>query len=607
MPEHKTPDTLAQNSLGESISQPPNTPQKTDQTNHPNEQKSQENNPTPQAPESDSPSNTSSRNNHKIESSTSGNNKKKKNYTKRKKSKPRRARTTVLKYIIKYTPPQKAKKPKNNKKIKLITIFAVLLGSHLIIRALDYIANNISQIAKVLEEWKLVSIPLTLTLFASLILFAGPKIFTGLQKIIMKLTNKYFISSLACFAFIGAASALLIPAYTNWFKPPEFANTQHEKTNTTNIESETKPTSNPSSTENKSEDKKTNDAKSPASDLRLHLLYITGGIIAILSLIETNRKNSLEHSRQTYAARRDRYIEAVDKLSSEHAPVRLGGVYALIALIDEWLADETLEDDTREREGQVIINNLCAYIRSPFPLAAKASHFTKNSISITPTNQYQKFKNKLTKQNTSFSDDQIKFTEEKEIRQIIFKELSLRIASKNHGPSENFKSFIFNFEGSPIFYSLKGLNFINANFSKSTFYGKASFEDAKFYAISENSTDFSGSIFTESVNFSIATFWGSAKFIGAVFQKGADFSSCHFEKRRHSYDDAPFDRVTTITIGYSYINSPKILFRLPLGSVPFYQDIDNSYDEGDIGMDAVTFIEYKKHLLYRQAYKIIEN
>lgn len=39
MPEHKTPDPSAQNPPGESISQPPKTPQQTDQTNHPNEQK----------------------------------------------------------------------------------------------------------------------------------------------------------------------------------------------------------------------------------------------------------------------------------------------------------------------------------------------------------------------------------------------------------------------------------------------------------------------------------------------------------------------------------------------------------------------------------------
>ena len=38
-------------------------------------------------------------------------------------------------------------------------------------------------------------------------------------------------------------------------------------------------------------------------------------------------------------------------------------------LADEWLLDENLEYLERVREGQVIINVLCAYIRSSFALA----------------------------------------------------------------------------------------------------------------------------------------------------------------------------------------------------------------------------------------------
>ena len=117
MPEHKTPDPSAQNSPGESISQPPNTPQETDQTNHPNEQKVKKNASIPPTPESDSHSNTSNRNNHELAPSSSGN-KKKKNYIKREKSKARRERPIIIKYNIKNIPPQKAEKPKNNKKIK---------------------------------------------------------------------------------------------------------------------------------------------------------------------------------------------------------------------------------------------------------------------------------------------------------------------------------------------------------------------------------------------------------------------------------------------------------------------------------------------------------
>ena len=139
------------------------------------------------------------------------------------------------------------------------------------------------------------------------------------------------------------------------------------------------------------------------ADLRLHILYITGGIISILTLLQTSWKNQVDrhkveadiqkneqdakneaakreqdavkserdHTRQVHAERRSRYTTAVEQLASEKAAVRLGGIYTLVGLVDEWLADESLTKDKQKEEGQVIINNLCSYIRSPFPLAEK--------------------------------------------------------------------------------------------------------------------------------------------------------------------------------------------------------------------------------------------
>ena len=340
-------------------------------------------------------------------------------------------------------------------------------------------------------------------------------------------------------------------------------------------------------------------------DLTTALLGVTGGVVALFSLIKSHQKSELEREqlevqkqkdnreyiRQVHAARRDRYIEAVDKLSSEHTPVRLGGVYALIALIDEWLTETK---NIRERECQVIINNLCAYIRSPFPLAAKAETFTEINMSQHPTPSKI---NRYIKANKSFSDNRIKFIEEKEIRQTIFKELSLRIVNENNGPRKEFEPFIFNFEGSSIFYSLRGLNFLNANFSGSTFYGKADFFDANFFSTLEYETNFSDSTFTGSADFSIATFWGRTKFNRATFEKDADFNSCHFEKMRRSFDDKTFSGVTTITIGRSYIESPMYNYLLPLDSMPFYRDIDNSYTIVIAGMGAVTDENYVQHLI----------
>ncbi len=502
---------------------------------------------------------------------------------------------TVVRHDFKiYNSPKP--KPKKPNRVKIITTASVLLISLILTLSWNFITGFIQFILDFAEKYKPISISVSLTLLTTFILFILPRIFIKLQQVIVKLTNKYFISSLTCFALVGALSALLIPSYTDWFRNPESSTTQQSAT----AENKNNPQESSTSTNSSNSNKAAEVEQKTTSDIRLHILYLTGGIIAILSLIETNRKNTLEHSRQTHAARRDRYIEAVDKLSSGDAPVRLGGVYTLIALIDEWLTDENLTKNIRERECQVIINNLCAYIRSPFPLAEKAEIFTKINKSQHPAPSK---KNKHIKTNKLFSDNMIKFIEEKEIRQTIFKELSTRITDENNSPRKEFESFIFNFEGSPIFYSLKGLNFLNANFSGATFYGKANFFDANFFAILENKTDFTGSIFTEFADFSLATFWGRAKFIGADFQKDADFNSCHFEKTRHSHDDGTFSGVTTIAIGYSYIDSPTDIYRLPLSSMPFYRDKDNNYTMDGIGMSAVTYENYLRHLMSLKLFK----
>lgn len=44
----------------------------------------------------------------------------------------------------------------------------------------------------------------------------------------------------------------------------------------------------------------------------------------------------------------------------------MGGVYTLVGLVDEWLVEENLSKDERLKEGQIIINNLCAYMRNPY-------------------------------------------------------------------------------------------------------------------------------------------------------------------------------------------------------------------------------------------------
>ena len=111
-----------------------------------------------------------------------------------------------------------------------------------------------------------------------------------------------------------------------------------------------------------------------AAALRQAILLATGGLIALIALGETRRKNDndkhkndqekekndRDHLRQVRAERRERYSKAIEQLGNEKASIRTGGVYTLTRLVDDWLEEESLPKVERLKEGQVIINNLCA-------------------------------------------------------------------------------------------------------------------------------------------------------------------------------------------------------------------------------------------------------
>lgn len=355
------------------------------------------------------------------------------------------------------------------------------------------------------------NVPLGTTLSATLIavffIFFFKRTVTKFQKILTNLTNKYFIATLAGLAILGGVAALYIPSYTNWLR----------ETN--------------SSQNQVSENQKSQDSKSSVSDLRVHLLYITGGVIAVLGLIETNRKNSQEHIREVHAARRDRYIAAVDKLSSKHAPVRLGGVYALVGLADEWLEDDNIDEETRIKEGQIIVNNLCAYIRSPFKLAEKRSVLELDSK---PDNYEGKF-----------PEDQTRLFEEQEVRRSIFNEISIRLHPLGEKEKRDYVTwhvFEFNFRKSTIFYPLNRLRFFNSDFRNSKFFGLADFSFSDFQGISI----FSDTHYFGDASFSCAQFQGTALFSDSCFEKELNFQATIL-KAGAIFDSSIFKGPTIIT------------------------------------------------------------
>ena len=286
-----------------------------------------------------------------------------------------------------------------------------------------------------------------------------------------------------------------------------------------------------------------------SDQLRLHLLYVTGGIIAVLTLLQTNwknqgdrlkidadikkneqdaEKNERDHIRQVHAERRSRYTKAVEQLADEKATVRLGGIYTLVGLVDEWLADDTLGPEEQQKEGQVIINNLCSYIRSPFTLALKAEMFEGDSE---PDN-YE----------GNFSKDQAAFREEQDVRRTIFVEMGKRSSivdeitlDKTSITSGVWSNFEFDFSRAPIFYPLNSLTIEKANFSFSNFYDYANFSKTTFIQNADFSNvvfvqgaDFSRTVLIQDADFSCATFVQNAYFGKAFYTQDANFVGASF-------------------------------------------------------------------------------
>jgi uncharacterized low-complexity protein len=385
---------------------------------------------------------------------------------------------------------------------KIILMIFTFAASLAITAQWDSLIEGISVFVNFLNEYNPLVISTIITLTLGFLLFFAKAAIFRIQKWIFGLTNNYFIFTLAGLAILGASSALLIPSYTNWFRSAVPISTQQDTVIEDKEKAQDNPTSSPSLTNSKTAEVE----QKSTSDLRLHLLYITGGVIATLGLIETNRKNSQDHIREVHAARRTRYIEAVDKLSSKDAPVRLGGAYALVALVDEWLEDDNIDRETQIKEGQVIINNLCAYIRSPFTLAVKAKTLEADSE---PDN-YE----------GDFSKDQAAFHDEQDVRRAIFVEMSKRSSTltenkkgKVTATPGRWSSFDFNFSRAPFFYPLGEIKFINANFNNAKFYGH---------------TDFSRSQFYGETNMQHVDFYGYTQFDYTYFHNGLNLSFSHF-------------------------------------------------------------------------------
>ena len=295
--------------------------------------------------------------------------------------------------------------------------------------------------------------------------------------------------------------------------------------------------------------------------LRQLLIYATGGVLGVITIGETHRKNTLEKTkneqdhirqvhaekRQVHAERRSRYTTAIEQLSSDKASIRLGGVYTLVGLVDEWLADEKTIPDIEERrkEGQVIINNLCAYIRSPFLLAEHTEQLDK-PYAKNLQNDFDGDKEKFNADKQAFKQQKATLEEERQVRQSIIQEIRERLGKNNEtGP---WSDFDYDFSNAHFFYDI---NFENSHFighpkfTKAIFAQNSIFTKVKFVNTSDEHvifigcTDFSETIFKGDAMFNGVTFEGYTNFQSVKFFKKASFENTTFNKYRGSSSTEP--------------------------------------------------------------------
>ena len=295
-----------------------------------------------------------------------------------------------------------------------------------------------------------------------------------------------------------------------------------------------------------------------AAALRQAILLATGGLIALIALGETRRKNDNDREaaenlrihqqdmlnqqkkqfrkqikkqqqqfeanafKERKAERRERYTKAVEQLGSKEAPVRMGGVYTLVGLVDEWLEDESIRKyEDRLKEGQVIINNLCAYIRSPFTLA---SHYNKLS-NPTPKGIYKDKKEK-------FYADKAILDSEADVRLSIIKEIHDRIQGPDKNTPGAWSDFEYDFSGSTFFYPIdltnsyyaKPINFSGSTYKDWVYFSRSTYKDV---------ADFTDSTYKGWANFSRSTYKGRAYFTDSTYKSGANFTDSTYKGRAY--------------------------------------------------------------------------
>ena len=271
--------------------------------------------------------------------------------------------------------------------------------------------------------------------------------------------------------------------------------------------------------------------------------------ISIQNNITTNQNvtNNIDKNSERERAT----AKACEMLASKDSTSRIFGVKMLVNLADSWLDvnDPTCKKD--EGKCQDIIDILCTYIRSPFPLAEKIEEYEarkeleklqkteSENLSEEESSRLQvllkRFKDSDEYKNLhDIATDYAKFHEEQDVRRTIFAEMSKRSSTLTMDENNNivkaksgkWSHFQFDFSRAPIFYPLTNLKIEKGNFSSAKFYSDASFSWTTFI----QTADFKSATFVQKADFKLAVFVQTADFMRAAFTQTADFIGVRFNQ-----------------------------------------------------------------------------
>lgn len=262
---------------------------------------------------------------------------------------------------------------------------------------------------------------------------------------------------------------------------------------------------------------------------------VIAGLFAFL-VAYFNRRQTERHWRTTN--RQERFTTIATQLADPAAAIRLAGVYAMEALIDDWLkprplpwikrlnAKATWTSDARRktreiltqrsrRQAQACINVLCAYLRLPQPTTPAAA----NTFAPVPT-----------------SGDE-------EIRKSILTTMGSHLAENPAG--ESWRDLDYDLSNATLheFTQFNGATICGtANFANTTFSGVTSFSETHFGGVAM----FQGSSFPDRTFFDGAEFYSIAYFRKAQFTGSTSFSDVKFHNVT-VFDEINFGGTTEFT------------------------------------------------------------